>query len=120
MYVQPAEQQQNTFQNLQFGVQHNANAVNSVADQFTSEAEAYRAPANATGIAAGFMNQGRYFNNTGSGGGTGAIGFPGTGGFGRPGGVGQFGTPGLGGVNAGMGVTNPVSPAGTAGMKPAY
>ncbi len=43
MFVQPALQQQNALQNLQYGVQHNAAAVNSVADQFTSATDAYGA-----------------------------------------------------------------------------
>jgi hypothetical protein len=110
MFVQPAQEQQNALQNLQYGVQHNASAVNSVADQFSSQAEAYSAAGSPTGNAAGFMNYGHYFNNTSSGNqGSGAFGLPGTGGFGRPGGVGQFGTPGLGGATAGMGIPNPAA-----------
>jgi hypothetical protein len=116
MFVQPAEQNQNALQNLQYGVHQNANALGSVADQYTSQTEAYFAKGSPTGNGAGFMNYGRYFNNAGMGTGAGAFGLPGTGGFGRPGGVGQFGTPGLGGVNAGGGMTNPsaafANPAG--------
>ncbi len=108
MFVQPAEEQQNAFQSLQFGIQHNANTVNSVADQFSSQADATRAAGTPTGVGAGFMNQGKYFGTTG-GGGSGTFGLPGTGGFGRPGGVGQFGTPGLGGASMGMGMQNPSS-----------
>ena len=109
MFVQPAEQQQNALQNLQYGIQHNANALTSVADEFTSQTQAYSAAGSPTGVSAGFMNQGRYFNNAGIGSGGGAFERTGTGGFGRPGGVSQFGTPGLGGVNAGAGVTNPAA-----------
>jgi hypothetical protein len=103
MYVQPAQQLHNTLQNQQYGIQNNASAVNTVADQFTSQSAAYFAPASPTGNGAGFMNQARYFNNASIGGG-GTFGMPGTGGFGRPGGVGQFGTPGLGGAGHGGGV----------------
>lgn len=110
MFVQPAEQNQNALQNLQYGLQHNASALTSVADQFTSQSEAYYAGGSPTGISAGFMNHTRFFNNAGMG--AGAFGMPGTGGFGRPGGVSQFGTPGLGGVNAGVGMTNPAVSAG--------
>ena len=49
MFVQPALQQQNALQNLQYGVQHNAAAVNSVADQFTSATDAYGAAGSPTG-----------------------------------------------------------------------
>jgi hypothetical protein len=118
MFVQPAEQQQNAFQNLQYGVQHNANSLNSVADQFTSQSQAYFATGSPTGVSAGFMNHGRYFfTNAGMGSGGGAFGAPGTGGLGRPGGVSQFGTPGLGGFNAGAGVTNPAA-SGFGGAMP--
>jgi hypothetical protein len=103
MYVQPAQQLRNTLQMQQYGIQNNAMAVNTVAEQFTSQAAAYGAPAAPTGNGAGFMNQGRFFfNNSGFGGGAGGggvNGMPGTGGYGRPGGVGAFGTPGLGGAH---------------------
>ena len=92
MYVQPALQLQNTIQAQQMGIRRNAEAMSSVSDQFTSQADAYYATASPTGNGAGFMNQGRYFNNSGQGS-AGVFGMPGTGGFGRPGGVGQFGTP---------------------------
>jgi hypothetical protein len=100
MYVQPAQQLQNTLQSQQMGINHNAAALNSVSDQFSSQADAYYATASPTGNGAGFMNQSRYFNNNGMGG-AGVFGMPGTGGLGRPGGVGQFGTPGLGGAAPG-------------------
>ena len=100
MYVQPVQQLQNTLQAQQMGINHNAAAVNSASDQFTSQAEAYFAAATPTGNGAGFMNQGHYFNNTGMGG-AGVFGMPGIGGSGRPGGVQQFGTPGLGGATPG-------------------
>ncbi len=104
MFVQPAQQLHNTLNYQQMGIQHNANGLNTVADQYSSATEAYFSPATPTGIGAGFMNYGRYFNNTGSGApGSGVFGMPGTGGFSRPGGVGAFGTPGLGGANAGGG-----------------
>jgi hypothetical protein len=110
MYVQPAVQLQNTLQSQQMGIQHNAAAVNSVADQFTSQADAYYATATPTGNGATFMNQSRYFNNNGMGG-AGVFGMPGMGGFGRPGGVGQYGTPGLGGA-AGPGYNAPPTRGG--------
>jgi hypothetical protein len=100
MYVQPALQLQNTLQGQQMGINRNAAAVNAVSDQFASQSDAYYATANPTGNGAGFMNQGRFFGNSGMGGG-GVFGMPGTGGLGRPGGVGQFGTPGLGGAAPG-------------------
>jgi len=100
MYVQPALQLQNTLQNQQYGIQRNAQGLNNVSEQFTSQADAYYATGSPTGNAAGFMNQGRMFNNAGMGG-SGVFGMPGTGGMGRPGGVGQFGTPGLGGAAGG-------------------
>jgi hypothetical protein len=104
MYVQPAQQLRGTLQMQQYGIQNNARAVNTVAEQFNSQAAEYMAVANPTGNGAGFMNQGRYFFNNGgfggnTGGGGGVVGLPGTGGFGRPGGVGAFGTPGLGGAH---------------------
>lgn len=48
MFVQPAEQQQNAFQNLQYGVQNNANSINSVGEQFTSQSQAYFAAGSPT------------------------------------------------------------------------
>ena len=108
MYVQPALQLQNTLQSQQIGIQHNAAAVNTVSEQFTSQTEAYFAPGGPTGNGAGFMNQGRFFNNNGQGG-AGVFGMPGIGGYGVPGGVGRFGTPGLGGA-AGPGQNIPALP----------
>jgi hypothetical protein len=100
MYVQPQLQLRNTLQGQQMNINRNAANIGAVGEEFTSASEAYYAQGAPTGNGAGFMNQGRYFNNGGMGG-AGVFGMPGTGGYGRPGGVGQFGTPGLGGAAGG-------------------
>jgi hypothetical protein len=119
MYVEPALQLQSTLQNQQMGIQQNAAGIASNTSQFTSQNASYYTPASPTGVAAGFMNQGGYFNTNrsqgfGSGvtgnrpgfggtaaGGIGGIG-GGIGGIGGGGGMGGMGV-GMGGMGAGMG-----------------
>jgi hypothetical protein len=69
MYVQPEVQLRNTLQVQQAGIQRNKAALNTVAEHVVSTEEAFNAPATPTGVAAGFMTQGMYFNSYSGGGG---------------------------------------------------
>jgi len=63
MYVQPGLQLRNALQTQQFGIQRNAAGMAAVGEQLQSQMEATYAASSPTGVPAGFLNQGAFFNN---------------------------------------------------------
>ena len=108
MYVQPQQQIRSTLQNQQADIQHNGVSADAVIDHLTAQ-QAFNASGAPTGVTAGFLNHGTYFNtnrlqNSGVSGAPGGA-YGRRSGPGMPGGGGgQVGTPSLSGVgSAGIG-----------------